>query len=91
MSEISFGLENRAILVSGGARPGGISQCIVEYLAKEGAKVAFMDVDSRGKDFAHHLRVGSSRWTISNDLRFLRSVSSSSISAGVKKLVSAMT
>ena len=41
-------LRNRAVLVSGGAT--GIGAAFVEHFARQGAKVAFLDVDETGAE-----------------------------------------
>ncbi|MGA0108774.1 MAG: SDR family NAD(P)-dependent oxidoreductase, partial [Candidatus Nanopelagicales bacterium] len=47
-------LNNEHIFVTGGA--AGIGAAIVEKCLAEGAKVSFVDLDAKGKDFANQLK-----------------------------------
>ncbi|MFQ6041399.1 MAG: SDR family NAD(P)-dependent oxidoreductase [Candidatus Poribacteria bacterium] len=63
-------LAGKIALVSGGARPGGISEKIVESFISQGAAVAFIDIDPRGEKVAHRLQtVGGECLFVQGDLR----------------------
>jgi len=56
MERFDLKLNGKIAMVSGGSRPGGISQRVIEALVYEGVSVGFADIDPRGKDLETRLR-----------------------------------